>query len=865
MDPPENSAYQPTVGVICPLERELTAVTAAFDESPDPQYLPGHNIPFFFGRIGKHQIVAVTLPEGDIGQVAASDRSHNLKTAFPGLSYHFIVGIAGGIPDEQVDIRLGDVVVATSILKHDSGKHAIGGFQRKADQRAAPSALLDALPYLKFKERQDPDRFLERHLETMRNRSSSNGSCWTRPEELDDVLFKYDYDCVTLGRTECASCDPSKRVIRPSRPSSAPVIHRGMITSGDVVMKYGVERERIREDIRNLNMIPLAIEMEAALLKDYIVVRGICDYADSHKNKRWQDYAAATAAACFKELLCCLPPKASFVPPNRQPSAPIPAHPSKKPTLNTPHEGTSGASVTNQGLARRTPDSDGAVQSDSTLSFAATFSSADNSGLDRAVQPPRENPTTGELEREEDGGRARAQTHVAQDPTSDVHVLQSASVTKYSVSLPDMQPESTQPLHEGHSAEVSLTELRQKEHFKTTRMLMLRPIDPPGKKLSFWIPLDGIRTKIEDAVLLLAFSDCRKKRDKSVDFVKSYFCVHDPAQPNVFMRLDMADMDSASALQGQLLHTSPNHKTYNCTAGLEFTQDAKHCQIQVRNFAGPPNSLPSGDQCALFVTELQAPSSTAILYLDEYIDFDNIIRGLHWEIHLRQLQRVKYLADQRSWALWPPPWVKQNPEGKPDKTMLENQHALKAQFSDEEPFKLFVTELTGFTLEFCSYVLHTCEKKKSKAQVTVWTTEAELRILCKNTEDGQWFTSSLKRSTASIMGNKSSRVDTDNKHNAVLLGHVQLSKGPHVQRSSLLATSRGKSPQPQPGSQEFQFDDERVYNEFLDLVSGYATSPPVSTRDTRSSSESAPPETTPRRRRSSGLSRLLRSGTHQTI
>lgn len=46
--------------------------------------------------------------------------------------------------------------------------------------------------------------------------------------------------------------------------------------------------------------------MEAAGLMDNfpcLVIRGICDYADSHKNKRWQPYAAATAAAYAKDLL----------------------------------------------------------------------------------------------------------------------------------------------------------------------------------------------------------------------------------------------------------------------------------------------------------------------------------------------------------------------------------------------------------------------------------------------------------------------------------------------------------------------------------------------------------------------------------
>ncbi|KAJ5320677.1 NACHT nucleoside triphosphatase [Penicillium antarcticum] len=51
--------------------------------------------------------------------------------------------------------------------------------------------------------------------------------------------------------------------------------------------------------------------MEAAgLMNDFpcIVIRGICDYADSGKGKTWQEYAAAVAAAYAKELLGCVQP-----------------------------------------------------------------------------------------------------------------------------------------------------------------------------------------------------------------------------------------------------------------------------------------------------------------------------------------------------------------------------------------------------------------------------------------------------------------------------------------------------------------------------------------------------------------------------
>jgi hypothetical protein len=67
-------------------------------------------------------------------------------------------------------------------------------------------------------------------------------------------------------------------------------------------MKDGVSRDRLSAELGGV----LCFEMEAAgLMNEFscLVIRGICDYADSHKNKTWQPYAAATAASCAKELL----------------------------------------------------------------------------------------------------------------------------------------------------------------------------------------------------------------------------------------------------------------------------------------------------------------------------------------------------------------------------------------------------------------------------------------------------------------------------------------------------------------------------------------------------------------------------------
>ena len=80
-------------------------------------------------------------------------------------------------------------------------------------------------------------------------------------------------------------------------------VHYGLIASGNQVIKDATFRDTLNKD---LGGHVLCVEMEAAGLMDNfpcIVIRGICDYGDSHKNKDWQEQAAAVAAAFAKELL----------------------------------------------------------------------------------------------------------------------------------------------------------------------------------------------------------------------------------------------------------------------------------------------------------------------------------------------------------------------------------------------------------------------------------------------------------------------------------------------------------------------------------------------------------------------------------
>jgi nucleoside phosphorylase len=79
------------------------------------------------------------------------------------------------------------------------------------------------------------------------------------------------------------------------------MVHFRLVASGNMVMKSSEDRDQTaaREDV-------IAFEMEGAGVWDSfpcLIIKGVCDYADSHKDKRWQNYAAATAAACLKAFL----------------------------------------------------------------------------------------------------------------------------------------------------------------------------------------------------------------------------------------------------------------------------------------------------------------------------------------------------------------------------------------------------------------------------------------------------------------------------------------------------------------------------------------------------------------------------------
>lgn len=125
---------------------------------------------------------------------------------------------------------------------------------------------------------------------------------YSRPAEQSDRLFRAW--CSHAGGEDCRDCDQAGQIQRAPRKDSQ--IHYGTIACGNTLVKSAAHRDEIVSWLSKENVDPLCFEMEAAGLMNAfpcLVIRGICDYGDSHKNDAWQRYAAMVAAAFAKEYL----------------------------------------------------------------------------------------------------------------------------------------------------------------------------------------------------------------------------------------------------------------------------------------------------------------------------------------------------------------------------------------------------------------------------------------------------------------------------------------------------------------------------------------------------------------------------------
>jgi hypothetical protein len=65
-----------------------------------------------FDRNGEHNVVDAFLPAGQLGTSSAAAVASQMKLSFASILFGLIVGIGGGVPCSEADIRLDDAVIS---------------------------------------------------------------------------------------------------------------------------------------------------------------------------------------------------------------------------------------------------------------------------------------------------------------------------------------------------------------------------------------------------------------------------------------------------------------------------------------------------------------------------------------------------------------------------------------------------------------------------------------------------------------------------------------------------------------------------------------------------------------------------------
>jgi hypothetical protein len=144
-----------------------------------------------------------------------------------------MVGIGGGVPSAEADVRLGDVVVSqphgtfAGVVQYDMGKTTASGFKRTGALNSSPPILLAAVAKVRAIELRGRSTLLE-HISNLEHIAK-----FQRVKAGPDILFEatYDHD---KGQT-CDRCSVDRQEARQPRESEE-----------EVVVHYGTSSRRTR-------------------------------------------------------------------------------------------------------------------------------------------------------------------------------------------------------------------------------------------------------------------------------------------------------------------------------------------------------------------------------------------------------------------------------------------------------------------------------------------------------------------------------------------------------------------------------------------------------------------------------------------
>ncbi|KAK6215748.1 pfs domain-containing protein [Colletotrichum tabaci] len=248
-----------------------------------------------------------------MGKVGAAGTTAALRSSFARIRIAVLAGICGGVPyhGDGIGVCLGDVIISRTVVQYDLGRQDPGKFIRKDtvhDSLGRPNHDIRAL-LATFQTEFGLARLQRGALSAMTSIQSKATEIGRRtsyhpPALAEDHLFKSTYlhvhrdrpncccseteACEIAASASCAEipCDYQHSIPRKRLGSSQKQVTRvfvGDVASGDTVMKSGEHRDNLAKELG-----VIALEMEGAGVWDQIpciVVKGVCDYADSHKNK----------------------------------------------------------------------------------------------------------------------------------------------------------------------------------------------------------------------------------------------------------------------------------------------------------------------------------------------------------------------------------------------------------------------------------------------------------------------------------------------------------------------------------------------------------------------------------------------------
>ncbi|OOF94528.1 hypothetical protein ASPCADRAFT_507485 [Aspergillus carbonarius ITEM 5010] len=286
LSPHPNTSYH--LAYITALPSELTAAITLLDDLHGiPQFQPPEDTnAYILGAIGTQNIVMCAVLVGIGGGVSGYSRDRE--------------------NERGEDIRLGDVVVGVPTGRYGG----IVQYDCEGQLNSAPEKLLGCVTMVNCLMRSGWGQYRRRNL--LAGILEELGEDYAYPVGVRDRLFCSGFYHGS-GGGGCLACgegdeDASGEIYRERRESTLPVVHVGTIASGNTVIGDGVTRDRICERYKGS---VLCFEMEAAGLANCLpclVVRGISDYADVHKNDEWRPRAIAAAVSYAKALILHIPP-----------------------------------------------------------------------------------------------------------------------------------------------------------------------------------------------------------------------------------------------------------------------------------------------------------------------------------------------------------------------------------------------------------------------------------------------------------------------------------------------------------------------------------------------------------------------------